>query len=205
MFKYLKRCINDKNRITTKNHHQIKKMQTITQAQACPTEIDIRVNEEGEVQTSIMSDPTTTTTITNGVTSSSSPIKKKQKKRLHSRIISIAPRWKKIEVKDAVVRDMLAAERTHLAWVRTGLAFIALGIAVVKLLDTKTNDTLLKIAGSFFVSVGLLCVLYSLFRYLIMLQRIEKGSFFVDIAAPYFFGIFTVASAVFAFFLIFYR
>ena len=131
--------------------------------------------------------------------------KQSRSRRAKRTLIAAIPRWKKVEDKHNTVQNILSAERTHLAWVRTGLAFTTLGVAVVRLFQSNNNIHVLYVSGSFFIALGLVCVLYSAIRYILVISKIESGVFSVDTVSPYLFGLFAIVSTVFAFLIIFYK
>lgn len=90
----------------------------------------------------------------------------------------------------STIRDHLANERTLLAWVRTGIGIMAFGFVVVKF-SLFIHEIALVLGkrmtvpeygysapiGILLVVAGVLCLLFSLFRYNKIANQIDNGTF----------------------------
>jgi putative membrane protein len=81
------------------------------------------------------------------------------------------------------VRDHLANERTFLAWMRTGIATMGFGVVIAKLRYlfpstelTPTSRGIIHAAniGLLFTIVGLLTVMLSAWRYIVVQEQIRR-------------------------------
>jgi putative membrane protein len=106
------------------------------------------------------------------------------------------PKWKSMENKGNLARDLLAVERTFLAWIRTGLNLIGIGLAIVKFLYIDSNKILIKTTGSILIVMGIFSIIYSWIRSLILTKQIEDDVFSMDTVGPHLFLITGVAVGV---------
>jgi putative membrane protein len=65
----------------------------------------------------------------------------------------------------ALIRTLLANERSFSAWIRTGISAELGGLGVAKLLTDVSPDWIPRIIGVLFVVLGIGCYAYGLWRY----------------------------------------
>jgi putative membrane protein len=87
---------------------------------------------------------------------------------------------------DARVRDHLANERTYLAWMRTGIATMGFGVVIAKLRYlfpptalTPPSRGIIHASniGLLFTVIGLLTVMLSAWRYIVVQEQIRQQSY----------------------------
>ena len=76
----------------------------------------------------------------------------------------------------SVARDHLANERTFLAWLRTSVNLMGIGIAFISF-NIFTN-------GIVFIVLGLIFVIFSLFRYLQITSLLQEDKFIINKVCP---------------------
>jgi putative membrane protein len=84
------------------------------------------------------------------------------------------------------IRDHLANERTYLAWMRTGIATMGFGVVIAKLRFLFPSGELTPPSAGFvhasdiglvFTGIGLLTVLFSVRRYLVVQEQIRAQKY----------------------------
>ncbi len=84
------------------------------------------------------------------------------------------------------VRDHLANERTYLAWLRTGIATMGFGVVIAKLRYLFPSTALTPPSrgivhasniGLLFTIIGLLTVVFSARRYVVVQKQIREGRY----------------------------
>lgn len=84
------------------------------------------------------------------------------------------------------VRDHLANERTYLAWMRTGIATMGFGVVIAKLRYLFPQNALTPPSAGFihasnigllFTIIGLLTVMLSAWRYVVVQQQIRNANY----------------------------
>lgn len=79
----------------------------------------------------------------------------------------------------ALLRTVLANERSFSAWVRTGISAELGGLAVAKLLPDFSPEWVPTAVGYLFLAVGLACFIYGIWRYRSRMMRLvsmEEGA-----------------------------
>jgi putative membrane protein len=95
------------------------------------------------------------------------------------------PKWKRMENKANIARDLLAVERTFLSWMRTSLVLIGIGFAIVRFLYIENkNVVLIKTTGSILIATGIFSIIYSWIRSLALTKQIEDDIFSMDTVGP---------------------
>lgn len=114
------------------------------------------------------------------------------------------------------LKDHLANERTFLAWLRTSIALMAFGFVVMKFSLFLRHLTLLLASdqgqqhfslqlpashttrsGIFIVAFGVLLAIFSYWRYRQTARQIEKGSYRISHALPFWLSIVVVLIGIY--------
>ncbi|MBX6380913.1 MAG: DUF202 domain-containing protein [Thermoflavifilum aggregans] len=114
------------------------------------------------------------------------------------------------------LKDHLANERTFLAWLRTSIALMAFGFVVMKFSlflrhlalllasDQSQHNSSLQLpvshntwGGIFIVAFGVLMAIFSYWRYRQTARQIEKGSYRISHALPFWLSVVVVVIGIY--------
>jgi uncharacterized membrane protein YidH (DUF202 family) len=107
-------------------------------------------------------------------------------------------------LKEATTRDKMAAERTFLAWMRTSLSIIAIGVAALKLVQINHIPALVRVVGCFFISSGIIPLLYMCLRSIYTSFFLKNSSSQINFFIQCYFLLFGLFATVLSIFIVFY-
>ena len=105
-----------------------------------------------------------------------------------------------IENVRSTARDHLANERTFLAWVRTALGIMGFGVLLEKL--TESQGWIATLEAVVLVSYGALILVYSIYRYKVINERLREGRFPVAKQGPFLIALLAILVMIGAMFMV---